>query len=198
MVERNRADSIKSPQIVFIRRVISVPRDDIERRILISRRPQIAAEFRDQFKLAVFVFKPRFGRFKIARIRQDRSRQSDPNRADENAPRNFRKCSRALRRRAIRREISNRAAKRRFRPRRFQNSKFGQKTNAIFLRDDEHFAVGVVEKSVGHIFIAGENMNAIPVCAKKSPQPAIVTMPSIKSVSVSASAADSSAVDSAS
>ena len=31
--------------------------------------------------------------------------------------------------------------------------------NAVFLTDDEHFAVGVVEKSVRHIFIASENMD---------------------------------------
>jgi hypothetical protein len=47
-----------------------VPRDDIERRMVNLARPQISAEFCDLFKRAVFIFKPRFGRFKISRIRQ--------------------------------------------------------------------------------------------------------------------------------
>ena len=83
-------------------------------------RPQISAEFGDEFKLAFHVFKPRDRRFKIARIRQTVCADRTQIGQAKLLRRNFRKCSRALRRRAVRREISNRAEKRQFRPSRFR------------------------------------------------------------------------------
>ena len=58
MVETDRTNRIEAAQIVFVGRVIAVPSDHIERRMIDCRRPQVAGEFRDQFEAALAIFIP--------------------------------------------------------------------------------------------------------------------------------------------
>ena len=82
MIERNASDCVESLQIVTIRRVISVPADDIERRMIGFTSPQIPAEFGDNLTFRFDIFKPRNRRFKITRIcqpvRPDRPKIGQP------------------------------------------------------------------------------------------------------------------------
>ena len=68
MIERDRADCVKTSKVVFVRRIIAVPSDYIQRRMVYFARPQIAAEFCDLFKFAFAVLIPRDRRFEIAGI----------------------------------------------------------------------------------------------------------------------------------
>ena len=47
MIEAHRADDVEAREIVFVGREIAVPGDDVERRVIHLRRPQIALEFGD-------------------------------------------------------------------------------------------------------------------------------------------------------
>jgi hypothetical protein len=42
MIERDGIDAVEERQIVFVWRVVTVPGDDIERRVIDERRPQPA------------------------------------------------------------------------------------------------------------------------------------------------------------
>ena len=68
MVERDRADGVEPAQIVSVRRVVAVPGDDVERRVIDLARPEISAKFRDQLHRAFAVFVPGDRRFEIARV----------------------------------------------------------------------------------------------------------------------------------
>jgi hypothetical protein len=50
------------------------------------------------------------------------------------------------------------------------------------MRHDQHFAVGIVEKPIGHRSIGGVDVNPMPTCVATSPLPPGVIMPSTKSV----------------
>ena len=77
MIEADRTNRVEVAQIVFVRRVIAVPRDHVERRMTDVRAPQIAVHLRDQFERALAVFVRGVRREEIARIgkavRADRS-----------------------------------------------------------------------------------------------------------------------------
>ena len=68
MIEAHRADDDEAREIVFVGREIAVPGDDIERRMVHLRRPQIALEFGDQAARRRGVLVSRDRRQKIARI----------------------------------------------------------------------------------------------------------------------------------
>ena len=68
MVEADRADRVEPRQIVAVRRVIAVPGDDVERRMVERRRPQAAERFLDDFGRLVAVLEPGDRRFEIARV----------------------------------------------------------------------------------------------------------------------------------
>ena len=68
MIERNGVDAVEEREIVFVGRVVAVPCDDIERRVIDEGAPQAAQEFGDDVELAVAIFEGGDGRFEIARI----------------------------------------------------------------------------------------------------------------------------------
>ena len=55
MIEAHRADHHEAREVVFVRRKIAVPGDDVERRMIHLRRPQIALEFGDHRRSALRV-----------------------------------------------------------------------------------------------------------------------------------------------
>ncbi len=70
MVEADRIDRVEPPQIVLVGRVVAVPGDHVERRMVQSRRPQPALEFLDQLGGAIDVLEGGHGRQEVARIGQ--------------------------------------------------------------------------------------------------------------------------------
>src|SRR5205823_7558382 len=68
MIVADRADRVEAAQIIFVRRAIAVPRDDVERRMTDFGTPQIAHELRDELKRAAAVFVRRSGRLEVAGI----------------------------------------------------------------------------------------------------------------------------------
>src|SRR5882724_11493351 len=70
MIERDRADRIKSSQIVSIGGVVAVPRNDVERRMIDLARPEVTAKLCNELVRAILVLVPRDRRLKITRIRQ--------------------------------------------------------------------------------------------------------------------------------
>ena len=45
VIERNRVDAVEERQIVLVRRVVAMPRDYIERRVIDEGGPEAAQEF---------------------------------------------------------------------------------------------------------------------------------------------------------
>ena len=70
MIIADRAYGVEVTQIVFVRCEIAMPRNHIQRRMTDFCRPQIAAEFGNQFKVAFFVFIPCHRCLEITRIGQ--------------------------------------------------------------------------------------------------------------------------------
>ena len=68
MVEADRAQRVEPRQIVFVGRVIAVPGDDVERRMVELRGPQIAGELDDDLELFVSILKGGDRGQKIARV----------------------------------------------------------------------------------------------------------------------------------
>lgn len=70
MVEFDRVNDHKIGQVVFVRNVIAVPSDDIERTVLLDGLEEMAAVLVDDFVLDVNVFEPGRRCFEIPRIGQ--------------------------------------------------------------------------------------------------------------------------------
>ncbi len=68
VVIADRAQGVETSQVVFVRRVIAVPRDDIERRMIDRRRPQLAAELCHQLTAGLTILVARDRGEEIARI----------------------------------------------------------------------------------------------------------------------------------
>ncbi len=68
MVEFDRVDDHEIGQVVFVRNVIAVPSDDIERTVLLDGLKEVAAVLVDDFVLDVNVFEPSRRCFEIPRI----------------------------------------------------------------------------------------------------------------------------------
>jgi hypothetical protein len=70
VVVGDRADRVEALEVVAVRHVRAVPRDDVERRMADARRPQVAAELRDQLEVALAVLVARDRDLEIARVRE--------------------------------------------------------------------------------------------------------------------------------
>ncbi len=70
MIEADRADRVEAAQVVFVRRVVAVPRDDVERRVIERRLPQTALELSDEPEVAFDILVCCDGRLEIARVRE--------------------------------------------------------------------------------------------------------------------------------
>ncbi len=68
MVEADRADGIETPKIVAIGRVVAVPGDHIERRVIDRCPPQRPLELGDQLELPFAVLVACLRGFEVARI----------------------------------------------------------------------------------------------------------------------------------
>ena len=65
MVETHGAHGVEGAQIVLVRRIVAVPCDDVQRRMVDGRAPQPAGEFRQQFEVAAAIFESGRGRLEI-------------------------------------------------------------------------------------------------------------------------------------
>ncbi len=70
MIETDRSDRVEQSQIVFVRNVIAVPCNDIERRMIDARRPHVSLKLRDQLEFAFGIFERRDRREEISRVGQ--------------------------------------------------------------------------------------------------------------------------------
>src|SRR5208337_4330228 len=70
VIEAHRVDAVEIRQIVFVRRVISVPGDDVERRVFVLGFPQAAEKLDNDTVVAVAIFVGGGGRLEIARVGQ--------------------------------------------------------------------------------------------------------------------------------
>ena len=99
MVEADRADRVEARQIVAVGRVIAVPGDDVERRMVEGRRPQRAERFLDDFGRLVLVLDTRRPASRSRAGWRGRWSRSGRDPAGGTAGRDSRRHSRALRRR---------------------------------------------------------------------------------------------------
>src|ERR1700692_4124648 len=70
MIERNGVDAIEKAQVVLIGRVISVPRNNVQRRVIDRGRPELTHKLRGDVKVALTIFVCRYRCFEVARVRQ--------------------------------------------------------------------------------------------------------------------------------
>src|SRR5471032_1757003 len=70
MVVADRANRVEVAQIVLIWRVVTVPCNDVERRVTDIRPPQVTIELRDEFKLAFPILERRLRGEKVTRVRE--------------------------------------------------------------------------------------------------------------------------------
>ena len=164
MIERDRADSVKSPQIISIRSVVAVPCDNIERRMIDLARPEIPAKFCDDLDAGRPCPRTRRPAFQNRVHSRGHSHRSARDRAGETAGRSFRRCSRgtALIVRSAARHLKFQPPRyhRRSMPRPdLQQPKLGQNPKPSHLRHDQHLAVGIVKIPVAHALVAGIDMN---------------------------------------
>ena len=68
VVEGDGVDAVEARQVVLVRRVVAVPGDHVERRVIDERGPQAAEKLGGDVELAVAVFIGGHGRLEVARI----------------------------------------------------------------------------------------------------------------------------------
>ena len=150
MVEADRVDRVEAREVVLVRRVVAVPRDDVERRVVDRRAPQPPAELRDQLERALGSLVRRDRRQEVARIgeavRADRAELGQPEQravvlADVAARRRIAGASSTANSHAARQTA-------RFRPgSTSSDAELGRDAQRALLRNDQHLTVGVVEDS---------------------------------------------------
>ncbi|MCW0448988.1 hypothetical protein NB706_001822 [Xanthomonas sacchari] len=150
MVETDRADGIEAAQVVFVRGVVAVPGDHVQRRMPDRRAPQMALELGDQCELAFVFLVGGDRREEIAWVGQavgaDRPQVGQPQQAAE-----------VLAHVAARGAVGQFHAEahaardhRDFLRRHFQRAQFGAQAQLPELRDQQQFRIGVVEEPALH------------------------------------------------
>ena len=160
MVIADRTDGVEAAQIVFVRRIVAMPADHVQRRMIDACRPKMALEFRDQFEIAFDVFVSRDRREEIAGVGQ----AIRPNRPEVGQPEHRAKVfANVTTRRAVRqRHRETQAARnhRDFLRLDLEDSKLGRNPQSALLRHDQQLTVGIVKVTTGHIAIGRVQMNA--------------------------------------
>src|SRR5579864_7673173 len=68
MIEAHRVDRVEAREVVFAWRVVAVPRDDVERRMIDRRAPQLTTELSDELERAFMLAVRGHGGEEIARV----------------------------------------------------------------------------------------------------------------------------------
>ena len=162
MVEADRADRVEAREVVFVRRVVAVPGDDVERRMVELGRPQMALELRDELAAAPSRVLERGARASGSRAGwRGRWRRSARARAGGTARRSSRRHSRAARPSgSSTRKLTPRGIDRDLAGRRVEHAELGAQQQAALLRHDQQLAVGVVEDAVGHRAVGAIDVDA--------------------------------------
>src|ERR1043165_4672835 len=85
MIEAHRADGHEAREVVFVRHVVAVPGDDVERRMREPRFPQPALELRDQ-RAGAGLLERRDRSLEVARLREAlRAERSELGQAERRA-----------------------------------------------------------------------------------------------------------------
>ena len=159
MIEAHRVDAVEARQIVFVRRVVSVPRHHVERRVIDLRDPQLAEEFGDDPAIRIQIFVRRHRRQEIARVGQPVS----ANRAEfGKAERRAIALADIAARRAVRQIDAELDAARDHADlpgRDLEHAELGGEARAPLLRHEQQFAIGVVEIARLHRRVGGVNMH---------------------------------------
>ncbi len=150
MVVADRADRVEAREIVLVRRVVAVPCDDVERRMVDRRRPQVALELGRELEAALAILVPRMRREEVARIGKavaaDHAEIRQPEvRAVVLAHVTARSAIRKLHAKADAARNDGDLARRHLEP-----AELRQDVQRALLRHDEELAVGIVEKAVRH------------------------------------------------
>ncbi|MNN40485.1 hypothetical protein D3C81_1545620 [compost metagenome] len=155
MVVADRADGVEAAQVVAVRRVVAVPGDHVQRRVVDRGTPQAAIELGDQLEIAVDVFECGMRGLEIARIGQAVG-------ADRAQVGQLQQCAEVLAdvatARAVRQLDTEADAARNHRDLlRFDldHAQLGQQAQAAQLRHDQQLAVGVVEVAANHVTVGG-------------------------------------------
>ena len=87
MIVADGAERVEAAQVVFVRRVVAVPGDHVQRRMIDAAPSTVPAEFRHQLEVPVAILVRGDRREEIARIRQpvraDRPEIREPQRRAE-------------------------------------------------------------------------------------------------------------------
>ena len=159
MIEAHRAHRHEAREVVFAGHEVAVPGDDVERRVVHLRRPQIALELgqQDAWRLHVFVGCDRGE--EIARVGKPVGAEWPELRqpqhgaivlADVAARRPVRQLHPETQAARNDHDLAGRS---------LDDAKLGDEARAALLRDDQHFPVGIVEAAVGHRAVGGIDMD---------------------------------------
>ena len=148
MIERDGVDDVELPQVVFVRRVVAVPRHDVERRMIEARRPELAAELRDQLEVAFAILIRGDRRQEVARVCESvRSDQSEVRQSQQRAAVLADVTARRLA--DLDGEFHTARNHRDLARPGLDDAKLRPKRQHSLLRNDEQLAVGVIEKAIG-------------------------------------------------
>ena len=162
MIEAHAVDDVEAREIVFVRHVIAMPGDDIERRVIDGRAPQPAAEFGHQLEVSLAVLERRHGRQKIARIGEpvgaDRPQLGQPQRrpvvlADVAARRGVEE---------LHLEACAARDERDFPGAHVEQAEFRRQPQRTLLRDEQQLAIRIVEVAPLHRPVGRVEVNADP------------------------------------
>ena len=159
MVETDRADGVEPGQVIFPRREIAVPRDDIERAVIEVDCPQAAEALLDQLERFVAILIPGGRRLEIARVgkpvRSDRAKLRQPQQRPMILG-NIAAC------RAIRQQRSEPYSARHQRNlarRHHHSAQLGQQLDSSALRHEQQLAIGTGKGPRRHVGGGGINMH---------------------------------------
>ncbi len=155
MVVANRAHCVKSAQVVFVGRVVAMPSDHIEWRVIQFGSVEVAHELRDQLEITFNVFVPRHRGLEIARVGQtvgaDYAQVGQPKR-----------CAVALADVTTSGYIKQLDAKANatrdhhdFLRFGVNQAEFGSKAKSPLLQHNQHLTVGAIEETLPHRAIDG-------------------------------------------
>ena len=160
MIETDSVDRVEARQIVFVRRGVAGPRNDVERRVTRRCAEKFAAELADDFERTVTILE-RGGRIqKIAIVGQ-------PVRTDRSAFGQLERCAivftdiaAGVPIREFDAELQTARYHRNFARHDAEQTAFRMQQQATVLRNDQQFTVRVIKEAVRHRLVGGVHVDA--------------------------------------
>src|SRR6266702_719832 len=162
MIEGNSVDAIETCEVIFVRSVVAMPGNYVQRRVVDLSRPETSEEFRRNMEFTITIFVSCRWGFEVARIRQPNCPEGTKVRQEERLAIVLAEITAGLFLHQLHTEFESTWDNGKLAGSRFQNSQLRVQAQCTQLRNDQEFSICTIEKAITHRCIGRIEMNRHP------------------------------------